>query len=319
VLQVPGRFSTIQGAIDMAADGDTVLVAPGEYVISKAIEFNRLHDPADAKSPPVRNIILRSERGAAETTIRLQEPGPEVPRSSVMIFKKGEDRSSILEGFTLTGGTGSPPLSDGGGIYIQGSSATIRGCSITRNAIFGKGGGIYCEDGSPLIHECTIADNSAGSYGGAMFCTGDSSVDISLCSIVRNEADWTGGLLFEMARSSARIMDCDLSENVGRNAFAAALEAEHASVSLTNCKVSRNIGIYRSVRMGINSRVTAAPSKGTNGVPYSAGRRPLKTACLPVTAQPPVAAANLSWCAAHFVKTKSSASRCPIERRRGNA
>ena len=52
-------------------DGDTVLVKPGEYVITEPINFNRLHDPENPDSPPVKNIIVKSERGAEVTTIRM--------------------------------------------------------------------------------------------------------------------------------------------------------------------------------------------------------------------------------------------------------
>jgi hypothetical protein len=38
-------YTDIQSAIDEAVDGDTVLVKPGEYVITEPINFNRLHDP----------------------------------------------------------------------------------------------------------------------------------------------------------------------------------------------------------------------------------------------------------------------------------
>jgi polygalacturonase len=33
------KFTAIQPAIDAAADGDTVLVKPGEYVITETINF----------------------------------------------------------------------------------------------------------------------------------------------------------------------------------------------------------------------------------------------------------------------------------------
>ncbi len=48
-------YTDIQSAINAAADGDTVLVKPGEYVITEPIDFSRLHDPANPASPPVKD------------------------------------------------------------------------------------------------------------------------------------------------------------------------------------------------------------------------------------------------------------------------
>ncbi|HAK96027.1 MAG TPA: hypothetical protein DCM87_13805, partial [Planctomycetes bacterium] len=72
----------IQSAIDAAADGDTVLVMPGEYVITEPINFNRLHDPGNPASPPVKNITVKSEGGAEVTTIRMAETPTEPDRRS---------------------------------------------------------------------------------------------------------------------------------------------------------------------------------------------------------------------------------------------
>jgi hypothetical protein len=90
-------YTDIQSAIDAAADGDTVLVKPGEYVITEPINFNRLHNPDDPASPPVKNIVVRSEGGTEVTTLRMGEPNdPE--RASVVIFENGEESGSLVEG-----------------------------------------------------------------------------------------------------------------------------------------------------------------------------------------------------------------------------
>ena len=61
VLRVPSaEYATIQRAIDFAQDGDTVLVEPGEYLITEPLDFNRLHDPDNPASPPLKNIVVRA-------------------------------------------------------------------------------------------------------------------------------------------------------------------------------------------------------------------------------------------------------------------
>ena len=50
-IRVPSERETISEAMLVAENGDTVLVAPGEYVVTRPIEFYG------------REVILRSERG----------------------------------------------------------------------------------------------------------------------------------------------------------------------------------------------------------------------------------------------------------------
>jgi pectin methylesterase-like acyl-CoA thioesterase len=87
-------FDNIQAGIDAAVDGDTVLVAPGEYVITEPITFRG------------KAIMVISEAGRDETTIRMGTPA-DPNRGSVVIFENHETETSVLDGFTISGGKGS--------------------------------------------------------------------------------------------------------------------------------------------------------------------------------------------------------------------
>jgi len=74
-----------------------VEVLPGEYVIAEPIDFNRLHDPDDPASPPVKDIALVAKPGA-DVTIRMAETPADPERASVVVFENGETEASSLTG-----------------------------------------------------------------------------------------------------------------------------------------------------------------------------------------------------------------------------
>ncbi len=98
IINIPGDHSTIQAGIDAASDGDTVLVAEGTYLenirfIGKAITV-------------ASQFILDGDTSHISRTI-IDGSQPEDPDSaSVVIFGDGEDSTTVLCGFTVTGGKG---------------------------------------------------------------------------------------------------------------------------------------------------------------------------------------------------------------------
>ena len=126
-----GDFTEIQPALDAAADGDTVLVRPGEYVIVEPLDFNRLRDP----ERPVKNLEVRSEGGAEVTTVRMSEAPLDLTRANVVTFQNGEGEASTLEGFTLTGGT--PPTTTKMAERYPTPSPTTTCASLRRHAHVG--------------------------------------------------------------------------------------------------------------------------------------------------------------------------------------
>src|SRR5262249_563119 len=140
-IKVPSDQPTIQSAIDVADNGDTVRVAPGAY--SENINFKG------------KAITVISESGPQATIIDGRNADP------VVIFNSGEGRDSVLNGFTLQNGRGglnNQGSGEGGGILVGASSPTITN-NVIRNNQACNGGGIGIGFGSPLIQLNTITNN----------------------------------------------------------------------------------------------------------------------------------------------------------------
>jgi parallel beta-helix repeat protein len=195
-------YSSIQDAIDVANDGDEVLVAPGTYIGSGNEVVNTLG----------KSITLQASGTAEETII----DGEGTRR--VVVCGSGEGADTIIEGFTITGGFSAW---GGGGISCSSSSLTITGCTITNNTAAQDGGGIYCNNNSnPTITGCTILGNTATGTiygGGGVFCWG-SSPTITGCTISGNTAK-SGGGIFIAGDSSPTLTDSVVCENAPDNTY----------------------------------------------------------------------------------------------------
>ena len=142
VLRVPLEYGSVQQAIDAAKDGDEVVVASGCYLgcidlLGKA-------------------IVLRSERGPEFTTLSGDGCG------TVVCLVSGEGPSTVIEGFTITGGDGeldSSGVRRGGAIRTLGGSPRIRWCLITRNTA-DIGAAMSIEAGSPTVRDCWFYGNT---------------------------------------------------------------------------------------------------------------------------------------------------------------
>ena len=169
MINVPADYTTIQAAVDAAGNGDEILVAPGTYTGIGSEVVNALG----------KAITIKASGTPEETIIDGQGVRVGVKCGS------GEGADTIIEGFTITGGSGDKNTSgSGGGIFCDdNSSPTISGCTISNNTA-GSGGGISCDDNSsPTISGCTISNNTAGS-GGGISCDDNSSPTISGCEII---------------------------------------------------------------------------------------------------------------------------------------
>jgi len=150
-LHVPGEYPDIPAAITAASDGDTVLVSPGTY--GGPVGFQG------------KNIVLRSVAGPDQTVINTFWD------FHAVMFTGAEDSTAVLEGFTVSNTlsnsyadarqAGRDIVEHGGGIYINGSSPTIRN-NVIEYSVAGSGAGIATFSSSAVIEDNVNRPGIAG-------------------------------------------------------------------------------------------------------------------------------------------------------------
>lgn len=191
----PGQ--SIQAAIQQAANGDEIQVQPGVYPES-----------LDYLGKSIRIVALQ---GAANTI--LDATGTS---ASAVRFISGESSGAILEGFTLTGGSGTRVFDgggftfEGGGVFISAASTPrILGCVIRGNQTptsseIGRGGGISSHNSTASLEQCIVEQNASFSGGGFF-----GSARLSGCTVQQNTATLGGGLCVRRCV----LQDCEIKNN----------------------------------------------------------------------------------------------------------
>lgn len=155
-----GDYTAIQQGIIAAESGDAVLVYPGTYYenidfLGKLIMVCSLYETTGDYS------LIR------ETIINGRGTGP------VVNFENGETEESVLSGFTLTNGAGKQidfcgyPISQGGGINMVHSSATLRFLIIENNRAT-HAGGLSILHSNAILQGLTIRHNIANEFAGGI-------------------------------------------------------------------------------------------------------------------------------------------------------
>jgi len=149
-------FDSIQEAIEVAAEGATVLVREGYYrenidFLEKCITVTSLN--ASGSESPLEYPIVA---GTAE-----REGG------QVVTFDNVNDPNAWLSGFVITRGYGFYA----GGVFCSNSSPTIQNCLIVGNRASsnqGAGGAVYAVDSKPVFVNCTMSGNYAPLSGAGL-------------------------------------------------------------------------------------------------------------------------------------------------------
>lgn len=226
-------YATIQSGIDAAVDGDVVIVADGTY----RGDGNRDIDYSG------KAITLRSENGPANCVIDCQGSYPEPHRG--FFFHSGEDNDSVVEGFTIIGGSNL----GGAGIFGRDCSPVIKNCIIRNNACLkSSGGGINITGSDALIIDCVFYDNAA-ERGAAIAC--GRGVKIINCLIFNNWASSGGGGIYCMSEDT-EIINCTIVKNTATFFGGGVYCGWDADVQAANCIIRGNKSPYRDRVKGLD-------------------------------------------------------------------
>ncbi len=243
-IHVPDDFALIQGAVDAASQGDTIIVKDGTY--SENVEFKG------------KAVTVRSENGPRHCIVYGRDHS-----RPVFSFVNNEGHSSTLEGLTLTGGS-SPR---GGGIYCRLASPTIRNCIIAENNALRQegddsgGGGIYLDQSGAIVEDCLIRENTAGGggHGGGVYLRNSFAV-IRSCRIIGNLAvaaaalpgSGRGGGIYTSsyaAASQPTIENCLIAENMASGdeiddpGRGGGIYCRHSSPTISRCTIIGNLAV----------------------------------------------------------------------------
>jgi len=167
IRNVPSQYSTIQSAINASLNWDTVLVQPGTYL--ENINFRG------------KKIVLTSryyqsnDYSFIQSTIIDGSNPPYPDTASCVIMHNGEDSTTVLQGFTLTGGKGTKWTDEqGAGLYREGGGILTALCNpvIQHNIITGNqaisggvvstgGGGMRLGNGYIRVFNNVVTNNTA--------------------------------------------------------------------------------------------------------------------------------------------------------------
>ena len=226
-ILIPENFGTIQEGINVAMEGDTVLVAAGTY------------------SPSTNSEVFPIEMTSG---IHLLGSGEEVTildaqQVDRVITMEYCDNNTISD-LTLTGG-----LTDsyGGGMWLDYSDPILTNVTISNNTA-NWGGGIHICDDNPILTNVTISNNQALQGGGMRLVA--SNPILTNVTISNNAASEAGGM--RLFSSDPILTHVTISGNT-TDYYGGAMWLDYSNPTLTHVTISNNVAEYAGGGMRLSN------------------------------------------------------------------
>lgn len=210
----------VQDALDRAQPGDILWIGPGDYK-EHSLRFNG--NPA----------TLISTHFASETSL----DGDGV--ASVLAFDQGEQPSTIVDGFHITGA----PATADGAVNLLDSAPTLRNLKIARNAT----SGVVVRGGSPTLIALELQANTGISGGGV--AAYEAAITLAGASFIRNRASDSGGGVYSRD-STLTLLDSYFDGNIAYGGGGVSVSG--GTALLSGLELTHNIAGY--VGGGISSQ-----------------------------------------------------------------
>ena len=242
------------------ASGDRLLVAPGDYR-NESVNFLG------------KNLRVVSQAGPAATRIIApNQTDPEHPFPALRL-ENGESEV-LLEGFTITGGTGSRECTGftdvtGGAASICGANARFVNCVFTGNTA-DRGGAIYVRAGRASFKDTAFLGPGSDALGEAIYAL-RSSVVMENCSVTDMRIAPVGFAQGQSAvildQSTATFMGCNFERNSTR-LFGAHVWSRSSDVNLIQCSFSEATGYAGAAlaALGGTFRMEGSKVEGNNAL-----------------------------------------------------
>jgi predicted outer membrane repeat protein len=214
-----GDYTTIQAALTVARSEDVVVIEPGVY-----------------EGPGNKNLVFPNASPTVMGAGTMDQTIINCDGSGRAFYIDG-DSNPVIENLSIAGGD----TLNGGGMYLEGTSPTLRNVRFNGNHATYGGGGVYSRNGNPSFEQVLFEYNTTSVEGGGLLSVhGEPSLDG--VRFTNNVASSGAGLACIF--SSPSLIECVFWNNEA--VFGGAIYCGGSDPEIENCTIAANQASFGS-------------------------------------------------------------------------